>query len=110
MTWNRPPLRYSPAHVSVLCGRVLSDIRPAEIFNNAAWNRRAQAPAAGRLAAAMATNCATTRRTRLPVVCSNELKRRIEIPLCAVRAIARKSLAQKEKWPHLRKPSRGWEK
>ncbi|WP_315745565.1 hypothetical protein [Bradyrhizobium sp. SZCCHNR1075] len=40
----------------------------------------AQAPAAGRLAAAMATNCATTRRTRFPDAHNIELNRRIERP------------------------------
>jgi hypothetical protein len=60
----------------------------------------AQAPADGRLAAAIATNCDTARRTRMRVARNMELNRRIgHFPFAARPAIARKAMEQRENGP-----------
>jgi hypothetical protein len=69
--------------------------------------QRAQAPADGRLAAAIARYFAKARPTRTRVDRSNELSLCIgPISFRAKRTIARKSMTQKKKWPLARKLSR----
>jgi len=71
----------------------------------------AQAPADGRLAAAIATNCDTARPTRTRVARNMELNRRIgHFPFAAKPAMDRKAMAQEGKWSGLTKLSRRWPK